>query len=188
MRVGALIVLAGLVACAGPPPTPTTTPEPELPLRPAVPPLWRNVRSDAGELQLVVPPDLVVFHTSGSIHAMRDGDAEVLTVAAVSPGQLVQPRGDQTAAEWADDGGWLTAGQGSVGDAPVRSREVLLPAGPAIELTTAYELGGAGTRWTMLYVIRTANGYGLLQVGGPGQPPDELPDEVRLMRELIAFD
>ena len=75
----------------------------------------------------------------------------------------------------------------SVGDADVRSRDLLLPAGPTIELTSTFQLGVQGIHWTMLYVIRTPLGYGLLQVSGPGLPPDQPPEEVELMRQLVEF-
>jgi hypothetical protein len=193
VRAVALVVIAALTACAGSPDA-TPTPEQQLPPRPDVPPGWREIRSDDGAVQLAVPADLTVIHTSESIHGFRDvedADAldavEVLTVAAIPPGQLIGPRGGESAAEWADAGGWLTPGQGSVGDAEIRSRDLLLPAGPTIELTSTFELGAQGVHWTMLHVIRTPLGYGLLQVSGPGLPPDQASDEVKLMRQLVGF-
>jgi hypothetical protein len=193
MRAAALVVLAALTGCAGPS-AEASTPEPRLPPRPDVPPGWRAIRSDDGEVRLAVPADLTVIHTSDSIHGFRDledagalDDVEVLTVAAIPPSQLIGPRGGQAAAEWADAGGWLTPGQGSVGDADVKSRDLLLPAGPTIELTSTYLLADRGVHWTMLHVIRTPRGYGLLQVSGPGTPPDQPPEEVELMRQLVGF-
>lgn len=188
MRVAALLLIGLIAACAA---TPSETPdasETPLPPAPDVPPLWRTITSDEGDVRLVVPPDLVVLHTAASVHAYREAaDGEPITVAAIPPRQLNQPRGDESAVEWANAGGWLTAGQGHVDEAEVRSRDVLLPAGPTIELTSSWVLGGQGPHWTMLHLIRTSSGYGLFQVSGPGAIPDEPPEEVRLMRELVDF-
>jgi hypothetical protein len=185
-RVGAraTFALGILTACGA---VPSETVEPTLPPRPDVPQGWRTITSDEGQLRLVVPPDLVVFHTAGSVHANREnGDTELIMVAAIPPEQLNQPRGESPA-QWANAGGWLTAGQGHVDPADVSARNVLLPAGPAHELTSRWMLGELGRRWTVLYVIQTPNGYGLLQASGAGDPPEVPPRELRLMRELVEF-
>jgi hypothetical protein len=180
----ATLALGILTACGA---SPTETVEPTLPPRPDVPQGWRTITSDEGQVRLVVPPDLVVFHAAGSVHANREsGDSELIMVAALPPEQLNQPRGELPA-DWANAGGWLTAAQGHVDLADVTTREVLLPAGPTYELTSRWMLGDLGPRWTVLYVIQTPNGYGLLQVSGAGQPPNPPPRELRLMRELVEF-
>jgi hypothetical protein len=180
----ATIALGILTACAA---APSETVEPTLPPRPDVPQGWRTITSDEGQVRLIVPPDLVVFHTAGSVHANREnGDSELIMVAAIPPEQLNQPRGESPA-EWANSGGWLTAGQGHVDLADVSARNLLLPAGPTDELTSTWMLGELGRRWTVLYVIQTPNGYGLLQASGAGDPPEVPPRELRLMRELVEF-
>ena len=171
-----------LVACG----TQTPTPEPTLPPRPQAPPPWRTVTSDDGAVHLVVPPDLIVINTDGSIHGYRD-EGVTLSVAAVPASQLQPPRGE-TVEEWADEGGWLTAGQGQIGNGEVRRRDVLLPAGSAILLTSTYRVvGELGEVWTMLHVIQTKGGHALLQISGQGPPPDEVPEEIRLIRDLVRF-
>lgn len=184
MRAGAFFALALLAACGD---APVASLEPVVPPRPDPPPTWRMVTSDDGDVRLWVPPDLDGVGVASSVIAQRRGDdAELLTVAAIPPGQLVQPRGEP-AVRWANGGGWLSAGQGHVDEAGVRSRDLLLPAGPTVELTSTWTLGDAGPRWTMLHLIRTPNGFGLLQVTGEGSPPDDAPEEVHLMRELVEF-
>ena len=191
MRAASLLLALVATACgAEAPGSPVTAEPPPLPERPAVPAGWRTITSDEGDLSVAVPPDLIVIHTAGSINGFRnegDGVETSLTVAAIPPGELLQPRGGQSVEAWADEGGWLTGGQGHIGDGEVRRRDVLLPAGPAIELTSTYEVGDLGQVWTQLYVVETPSGHGLLQVSGDGPPADEPPDEVRLMRELVEF-
>lgn len=180
-----VLMLLVLGSCGGP----TPTPEPALPPRPVVPDGWRTITSDEGDAELAVPPEVVVFHTAGSIHGSRDeGDGvESLTVAAIPAGQLVQPRGNESVEEWADAGGWLTAGQGQIGNGEVRRRDLLLPGGAAIQLTSTYRVGELGDVWTMLQVVRTTRGYALLQISGHGTPPEEPPEEIRLIRDLVRF-
>src|SRR5688500_8823364 len=163
-------MLLFLTACGGPDATPDSTPEPALPERPAVPVGWRTITTDRGDVELAVPPDLVVMHTAGSIHGFREEDEGVasLAVVAIPAGELVQPRGGESVEEWADAGGWLTAGQGQLANGDVRRRDVLLPSGPVIQLTSAYQVGDLGAAWTMLYVIRTDRGHALLQISGQG--------------------
>ena len=100
---GAALLLILATACGS---QSDPAPEPELPPRPEVPHLWRTIESDEGEVRLVVPTDLTVIHTSGSVHGFRDADAAaVLTVAAIPPSHLIQPRGGESGVEWADAGG-----------------------------------------------------------------------------------
>ena len=188
MRATAVGMLLLVTACGGPDVTPEATPEAALPERPAVPVGWRTITTDEGDVELAVPPDLVVIHTAGSIHGFREEDEGIasLAVVAIPASELVQPRGDESVEEWADAGGWLTAGQGQLaGD--VRRRDVLLPSGPAIQLTSAYQVGDLGDAWTMLHVVRTPRGYGLLQVSGQGPPPEEPSEEIRSIRDLVRF-
>jgi hypothetical protein len=65
--------------------------------------------------------------------------------------------------------------------------ETVEPTLPAYELTSRWMLGELGRPWTVLYVIQTPNGYGLLQASGAGDPPEMPPRDLRLMRELVEF-
>jgi len=174
-------ILAGLAACGGP--TPST--EPTVPPRPAVPELWRTVTNDQGDVTLVVPPDLIVANTNGGISGFREprDGLDELVVTAAGPSRVEQRVPGESVAEWVRRGNLLTAGRGGLG--AVAQREVRLPTGSALEMSAPWD---AGERWTILYVIDTGRGYALLHFDGAGRRPDEPPDEVRLMRELVEFD
>jgi hypothetical protein len=174
-------ILAGVAACGG-----TTPPtEPTVPPRPAVPESWRTITSDREDVTLVVPSDLIVTNTDGAISGFREsrGAAEELIATATGPSRVEQRVPGETVAEWVRRGNLLTAGRGGLG--AMAQREVLLPAGSALELSAPWD---GGERWTILYVVDTGRGYALLHFDGSGPRPDEPPAEVRLMRELVEFD
>jgi hypothetical protein len=186
-RIGhtAFALLVALTACGS---STSATPGPTLPEPPAVPNRWRTVTSDEGDVRLVVPPDVTVTGTSGLASGFRSvaEGPDDLVVIAVGPAQLAQPDLGESVADWLERDGWLTNHQEGDQVTELRSRELSLPAGAAIELTS--EFGSDGLEyWSIVYAIRTDRGYALLQAVSAGPRPDEVPDEIRLMRELVAF-
>jgi hypothetical protein len=126
-------------------------------------------------------------NTDGAISGFRDpeGAAEGVIVTATGPARVEQRAPGESVGEWVRRRNLLTAGRDGLG--AVVQREVLLPAGPALEMSAPWQVDGA-ERWTILYVIDTGRGYALLQFDGAGPSPVEPPDEVRVMRELVEFE
>ena len=176
------IAVVALVGCSG---QPSPTSEPTMPPVPAIPDLWRTVTADDRDLTLVVPPDLVVTNTSGGISGFRDkiGDTPALIVNAAAPERVNQPVSGESLTDWVRRES-LTAGRGELG--AIAEREVLLPAGPALEMTGGWMMDGQ-ERWMILYVIDTGRGFAVLAFDGDGPLPDAPTDEVQLMRELVSF-
>ena len=182
MRAASVILLVALAACG----ESAHTSEPTPPVRPAVPDGWRIITTDADDVSLVVPPDLIVMNTSGSISGFRDAAAGIdeLIVSVTGPARVEQRAPGESLEDWVTRGNWLTAGRGE--PVAITQREVLLSAGPALETIAAYRFGNED-RWTMLNVIDTGQGYAVLQFDGGGPMPAEPSDEVRLMRELVEL-
>jgi len=182
MRAASVILLVALTACG----ESARTPEPTPPVRPAVPDGWRIITTDAGDVTLVVPPDLIVLNTSGSISGSRAaaGGIDELIVSVTGPARVEQRAPGESLPDWVTRGNWLTAGRGE--PLALTQREVLLPAGPALEMIAGFRFGNED-RWTILNIIDTGQGYAVLQFDGGGPRPDEPSDEVRLMRELVEF-
>ena len=181
-RVTATIALvAVIVGC-------TAAPQPTLPPRPTVPDGWRTVISESELIELVVPPDLEVYHVTDLISGSRltDGVRDPLMLRATSPLSLAQPAADESATEWAERSGALTGHQVDATVGRVERRDLLLPAGPALELTTAYRVD-SDDYWTIVTVIDTREGYALLEFGGQGPPPVGPFEDIGLMQQLIRF-
>jgi hypothetical protein len=179
--IAALVMLVALIGCGQQSPTP----EPTAPPVPAIPNLWRTVAADDGDVTLVVPPDLIVTNTSGGVSGFREpaGNASALIVSAVPPARVNQPTAGESIADWVRLES-LTSGRGELG--AIEEREVLLPAGPSLEMTGEWMLDGQ-ERWMILYVIDTGRGFAVLAFDGDESPPDAPTEEVRLMRELVTF-
>ncbi len=180
--MAALAVVAFLAACA------TASEEPTLPPRPSVPEHWRTITSERDLIDLVVPPDMNIAHVSDLISGSRITDevADPFLLMATSPLSLAQPTGGESAFEWVERSGALTGHQVDVTIGQVERRELLLPAGPALELTTAYRAGSSDF-WTIVTVIDTGSGYALLEFGGHGRPPAEPIEDIGIIQELVLF-
>lgn len=179
---GRLVLPLALAACGLQAPTA----EPTAAVRPPIPEGWRLITAERDKLSLAVPADLVVTNTSGSISALRERSevAPELIVSAIGPGRVDQRLPGESVLDWVVRGNWLTAGRGEQN--LTSQREVSLPSGPALEMTSAYGIDGE-ERWTMLHVIDTGNGYAVIQFDGTGPAPAEPTGEIRLMRELADF-
>lgn len=179
---GTVLVLLLLAACGAPP----ATPEPTLPPRPAVPAQWRTVTSDEGDVVMAIPRELVVTITSGGVQGFAEqAGAGQIDVWAMGPGTLALRPG-QSIEEWIDASSWLSGQWEGAVLGPVRRTAVMLPAGPAIEMTAGYTVDGEEA-WTFLYAIDTRPGFAVFRAGGPGPPPDGLPEELALIRDLAVF-
>jgi hypothetical protein len=175
-------VVVALAACGEA--VPTT--EPTIPTRPPVPGGWQVVSTDAGDVIMAVAGDVIVANTSGSIGGFRRPAPGVdeLIVAVTGPSGVEQREPGELLDDSITRGNWLTGGRGE--PLTITRHEVLLPAGPALEVIAAYRFQDKD-RWTMLHVIDTGRGYALLQFDGGGPAPETAPDEIQLMRALVEF-
>jgi hypothetical protein len=171
-----------LAACGTLAPNPQPTP----PVGPPVPDGWRVVTSDVEDISLTVPRDLIVTSTSGSIGGYREatGERDDLIVLVTHPTRVEQRMPGESVTDWVQRGNWLTAGRGE--PRIVAQREVLLPAGSALEITAGFQFGEED-RWTMLHVIDTEEGYAVIQFDGGGTTPEEPSAEIRAIRESVEF-
>ena len=178
-----VVVAAVLVACSDAP----SPPEQPLPARPEVPDDWRIVTTDEEDVVLAIPRELIATGTTGAIVAVEEDEGGVgrREVWVIGPGTLeLRPR--QTTDEWVEASMWLTGQQEGAVLGAVSRDPVALPAGPAIEMTASYTVDGRES-WTILYVIDTSPGFAVFRAGGAGPPPDGLPDEIALIRDLATF-
>jgi hypothetical protein len=171
-----------LTACG----TLASSPQPTPALQPPVPDGWRVITADVEDISLAVPPDLIVTSTSGSIAGYREaaGELDELVVLATHPTRVEQRVPGESVTEWVTRGNWLTAGRGE--PRIVSQRELLLPAGSALEITAGFQFGDED-RWTMLHIIDTSQGYAVLQFDGGGPAPEAPSAEIRAIRELVEF-
>jgi hypothetical protein len=155
MTVAATMVVAACVAPAS---------SPELVAVPTIPPGWVTVSTAGAEIQLTLPPWLVVFDNSNAIfanEAPRPGENEIpVQLMAMPPGidSGPGPGGDLVA--------WIDSRLGDPGKGVPVVTEVNLPAGPAVR----YErLDRAGTpmAWHILaFAVRTRSGAVYLMIDG----------------------
>ena len=179
----AVLAVATLVGgCGGE----SSTPEPTLPPRPAVPEGWRTVTTDEGDVVMALPREFVVGSTSGAISGFPELDGPASTGVIVMGPETHELEAGQTVDQWIEANNWLTAQRDGARLGPVQRERVLLPAGPALEITASYEADGAAA-WSILYVIDTGREPTVARFGGDGAPPDDLPDELALIRDLMAF-
>ena len=184
------IVILGLVAGCGSAPAPSV--EPTIPERPALPDGWHEVTSDAGDVRLALPADLDVIFTGSGVMAQRavpDEEAR-LEVIAVGPADVFpQPRTGEQVRTWLADHLWVPiAGEGGVVQlADASEREVVLPAGRALEVATTAVSGSPDDGRVMVYAIATEGGLAILRfVGRPGTI-NAREDELRLIALLAQF-
>jgi hypothetical protein len=155
---------AVLAACA----PQASSPEPVA--APTIPPGWVTVSSAGAEIQLTLPPWLVVFDNTSAIfanEAPRQGESEIpIQLIAVPPGVDSDPGpGDELVA-------WIDTRLGDPGKGVPVVSQIDLPAGQAVR----YErLDRAGTpmAWHILaFAIRAQSGAVYLMIDGR---PDAWP-------------
>jgi predicted small lipoprotein YifL len=177
-RPGLLTVatlVAVLAACGGRGPS-------EVPAAAAtIPPDWVTVTSATGDLQLTLPPWLVLFDTVGAIFANEPpapGAAIALQLVAYGAGSAEQPPSGDVAA-------WIDQKLRDVGSGVPSISRVVLPAGP----TVRYErIDRAGTRneWHILaFGIKTPSGYAYLQLDGSPDGWRRRASELEWIAQLV---
>ncbi len=188
-----LVAILSLIlgACAAPPPS-SPTPEPTIPTAPAVPDGWQVVTSDAGDVRLAVPPDLVALDRASGIllQGGMHGGTTPVQVWATGPREApVQPAPGETLREWLEVSGWVpkegSGGITEVGD--VSEREVWLPAGRALEVAITAQPGTPDASRVVAYAIETSDGFGVLQVLGQPDVMETRRGELSLLPQLVGF-
>ena len=157
-----------------------------LPPPPPVPEGWRVVASDAGDLRMVLPPDVHASETSGAIFANQSPDADggMLQVMAEGPhADHPQPAAGESLVAWLEER-WL---EGAKERGPTVIRSLRLPAGETIELITAIAPGTEHEWWINLYAIRTPDGVGFLVIDGPTSRWDRPDGATELIPQLVEF-
>lgn len=186
VRACILGMVAVLAACGDA----TPTPEPTLPPRPDVPDRWRTITSDEGDLELAVPQETVVTHTTGAILGTVEVGRAVVQVLAAAPAHIEQRTAGQSTLDWLA-AGWLPDFNEAGVRGEIGQRQLLLPEGPALEASATYQ-GTESQAWKIIYVISTTRGDAILELSGVlsgvEQRPEADADQLRLIRELVAFD
>ena len=157
-----------------------------LPSPPSVPADWHLVSSDAGDLRMFLPPEIVAFDTSGAVFANEPPAADGTWLEVMAEGPYtsdLQPAADEPLVAWLERR-WL---DGAPERGPTLIRSLLLPAGEAIELSTSVAPGTDDEWWIRLYAISTPEGVGLLVIDGPPSAWHRLHDEAELIPQLIEL-
>lgn len=191
-RPGLVAILALILgACAAATPT-SPTPEPTIPTAPAVPDGWQVVTSDAGDVRLAVPPDLVVMDLASGIllQAEMHGGTTPLQVWVTGPrGASIQPAPGETLRAWLETSGWVpkesSGGVTGIGD--VSEREVWLPAGRALEVAVTAQPGTPDAGRVIAYAIETSEGFGVLQIVGQPEVTEARRGDLSLLPLLVSF-
>lgn len=135
---------------------------------------------------MAIPREFVVGSTSGGISGFPDIDLpESASFMVIGPTtHELRPR--DTIDDWVEESSWLTGQRESAELGPVERTEVLLPAGRALQYSAAYTVEGRAA-WTVLYAIDTGGDISVARFGGDGPVPEDLPDDLALIRDLLAF-
>lgn len=189
-----MLVALVLVACGTAEPTlpaaDTTPPE-----RPPIPAAWVTIESQSGDAELTVPPDLGrgVLDTPVAVLLQAEFDDQVtpLQVSAYGPSSLPdqQPAAGESLRTWLERGSWFPREeQGGVTEIDgVSEREVLLPAGRALELAATVQPGTRDESRVVAYAIETATGFAVLQIIGEPDALEARAGELRLIPLLVRF-
>lgn len=189
-----VVLFVMLLAACGvteptPPPADATPPE-----RPRVPSGWVTIASEAGDAELTVPPDLGRFGPNTPVgvrvHSEMDGGFTPLQIWAHGPSALPdQPAPGESLRAWLEHGAWFpSAGQrGGAAIADVSERELLLPAGRALELAATVQPGTREESRVVAYAVETADGFAVLQIVGEPAVIEARTEELRLVAWLVRF-
>jgi len=159
---------------------------PALPTRPPIPGGWHRVVSGSGDLELVLPQDIVASETSGPIFANERPDGSSAWIELVAEGPLTaapQPEEASSLAEWLERR-WLDQRELR---SPIAERVVLLPAGEAIELRARFAGGATGERSIIVYAIRTPEGVAFLSIEGAPEALAARASDLDLIAHLMEF-
>lgn len=185
---GAVVILGLLVGCG---PTSASV-EPTIPERPAVPDGWREVTSDAGDVRLALPADLDVIFTAAGIMAQEPAQngAPQFEVLAAGPADLLpQPRSGEQVSTWLAQQFWVpVAGEGGVTQTADRTeREVVLPAGRALEVAITAMPGSPDEGRVVVYAIATGAGLAIIRFVGSPAAMNAREGELHLIALLAEF-
>lgn len=190
IRGARAILVLGLLAGCGSAPAPSV--EPTIPQRPAVPDGWHEVTSDAGDVRLALPADVVAISTEPSIWAQepaRNGVPQ-FEVSAFGPADVSpQPRSGEQVRIWLEQQFLVpVAGEGGVTQtADSAEREVVLPAGRALEVSITAMPGAPEEGRVVVYAIATEGGLAIIRFVGSPARMDARSDELRLVAFLAEF-
>ena len=167
-------------------------PEPTIPEPPGIPEGWQVVTSEAGDVQIAVPPDLAVLDLSSGILLQGEmvAGSTPIQVFAIGPGDAqVQPAGGESLRAWLRASSWApTEGSGGItGLADETEREVWLPAGRALEVARTAQPGTPDASRVVVYAIETPEGFGVLQIFGHPDFMEQRRRELSLLPLLISF-
>jgi hypothetical protein len=156
--------------------------------RPEKPPDWLTIVSEAGDVRLVVPPDFAAVTVEPVVVAQGGSPDEMdswIEIDVQAPADVEQPNGVDIE-DWLDGYLTLMAGSGSTGDET--RRELLLPAGRALEIGRTFEPGTDVAGRIVIYAIETESGYAVLRIAGtPGGIADRAAD-LELVTHLVDFN
>jgi hypothetical protein len=193
VRLRAVLIALMLAACAATEPAPPAA-DATPPERPLVPSGWVTITSNAGDAELTSPPDLGRVGPDAPVGVLlqtpMDGGVTPLQVSAYGPSALPdQPADGESLRSWLERGTWFPGeGRGgitAIGD--VSEREVLLPAGRALELAATVQPGTREESRVVAYAIETEAGFAVLQILGEPDALEARADELRLIPLLVRF-
>lgn len=150
---------------------------------PPVPPGWHRATSGRGTVSLGLPADFGVIVDADSLVANPPpkGAPAWITVLAGMP-DPTGPGPDEPLTDWLL-AAWSSGGTGW--SAPI-TREVLLPAGRATQVTRQKTF--AGTPWTsVLFGVRTTAGVGILVIEGPTDQMVDRSAELEAITYLLWY-
>ena len=164
LRVVAVVAAAALAGCGAAPPSPAAAPTT------AIPEGWITVSTAGAEIQLTLPPWLVVFDNANAIFANEappPGENEIpIQLMAVPPGIDADP------APGEDLVAWIDARLDDPGKGLPLVTEVSLPAGTAVRYERI-DRAGTPTAWHILaFAMQTRSGAVYLVIDGQ---PDAWP-------------
>ena len=185
----AIVVLGPLVGCGS---AQAPRVEATIPERPLVPDGWREVTSDTGDVRLALPADVDAISTAPGIWAQepaRNGVPEFEVIASGPADGSPQPRSGEQVRTWLEQQFWVpVAGEGGVTQTADRAeREVVLPAGRALEVAITAMPGAPDESRVVVYAIATEGGLAIIRFVGSPARMDARSDELRLVAFLAEF-
>ena len=189
IRGARAIVLIGLLAGCG---SPAPSVELTVPQRPAVPAGWHEVTSDAGDVRLALPADVDALSSAPGLLAQepaRNGVPQFEVIASGPADVSPQPRSGEQVSIWLEEQFWVpVAGESGVTQTADRAeREVILPAGRALEVAITAMPGSPDESRVVVYAIATAGGLAIIRFVGPPARMDARSDELSLIAFLAEF-
>jgi hypothetical protein len=192
VRLQAVLIALVLSACGSTEPTPPADATP--PERPLVPSGWVTIASNAADVELTVPPYLggpgPVSPVGVVVQAQMEAQTIPIQVSAYGPSALPdQPAAGESLRSWLERGTWFPkdgrGGINAIGD--VSEREVLLPAGRALELAATAQPGTPEASRVIVWAIETAVGFAVLQILGDPGFLEARADDLGLIPLLVRY-